>query len=207
MKNRFYLFIAVCFLVLFVFGCGSSQPPKVSVNTPRLSAAQAIEKAKSVVNTPDWQVAFVSNTGVTSPVTSGDFNNAEEGLMLPDGTAGQWVIEFFKDSPKTISEGGRTGKSYPLRRVLVTSQKVSELPKSDLAVPEKLVAIKPEYISMIEKARQFATSNSKEKFDVMSVSSNVKSNGEASWEFRFYDTKSGEAVNSITVSGDGKRKL
>lgn len=199
-------------LCLFFSACGTGFTPnrtttQAAINPVKISAAEAIQKAKNSGKTSGWQIAMLSNTGVTSAATSNEIDSPEAGLMNPDGKAGQWVIEYFKDNPKSVSEGGRTGKSYPFLRLIVTANSVSQLPSDDITVPTKLVDLKQQYISALDTARQTAISGTKSKFDVMSVESSVKSDGNTSWEFRFYDTNAGEVTDNITVSGDGKRKL
>lgn len=185
----------------------AKEAAKAENTQTRITASQALESARKVVTGKEWLLAFLSNTGVTDSVTSEQFNGPEEGLMLPDGRAGQWVVEFFKDTPTTVSEGGRTGKSYPFRRVLVTATKSGMLPELDLAVPQNLSVLKEEYVAALETARKLATSQVKAKYDIMSVESLVKSDGQCSWVFRFYDLKTQKIAAVITTTGDGRKVI
>jgi hypothetical protein len=215
-NKNFWIFI-VCVLTVPLTACRNVSEPstdkqsKTQVNTggvSKITAPEAITKANQAIGNSEWKLAFVSNTGVAGgSVMSKDMNSPKEGLMDADGKAGQWVLEYFKDPPMTISEGGRTGKKYSLRRILVTAGKTSESPEAEIGVPEKLVALGQGNLDGLDAARKLATSQVKVKFDVASVGSNTKSNGETTWTFRFYDLKSGDVVENITTSGDGKKRL
>ena len=177
---------------------------EASVNMQCVTAAQAVQSAINTINNSEWQIAFLSNTGVTSSVTSQQFSHNEiNALMLPNGQAGQWVVEFFKDSPVGIERNGQVGKSYPFRRVLVTINGASELPESSMGVPNKLVPLEFRYINSIDSARTLAIFESKIRFDAISISSDVRSNGDSFWRFRFYDLQSRSIVHKVCVSGDG----
>lgn len=196
----------VCIAVMLFCACTDKQPAaRDAKNPPRLSAAQAIESARKRVPGSDWQLAFLSNTGVPSSVTSQQMAGPEQGLMTRDGKAGQWVVEFFKDTPKAVSEGGRTGKSYPFKRVLVTATSAEELADSSLTVPQNLSSLKPEYVSALDTARNTAMSNAKDNIDILSVASDVKSDGTTTWVFRLYTLKNQDTFEKVTVSGDGKK--
>jgi hypothetical protein len=118
MKQRTWpLFIVSVFCLVSVFCIrpGSAQS--------RITAAQAIKAVKSTMNAPGWEIAFLSTTGVTESHLAEEFRNTKgKGFLFPDGTAGQWIIEFYKDTPKTVSEKGRSGYAYPFARILATAQ-------------------------------------------------------------------------------------
>lgn len=170
----------------------------------KIDASEAIVKAKKSVRERGWQIAFVSNTGVTDSVTASSIRSPQEALMDANGKAGQWVVEFFKDTPKSISQGGKKGKAYPLRRVLVTAMEVSDLPDTELGVPNTLPKLDDRYIASIERATKLAMSKVSGKYDLMSIASDVRSSGMCNWVFRFYNAKRGNVVGKIAISGDGR---
>ncbi len=186
----------------------SAQPPKkedVANNVQGITVRHAIQEAVKTINDSEWQIAFLSNTGVPSSVTSHHFlNKPKDVMMLSNGLAGQWVVEFFKDKPLIIFHEGREGKSYPFRRFIVTIHGATELPESSLGVPERLNPLYPDFIESIDAARSLAISENKIRFDALSVASDVRSNGACFWRFRFYDLSNGNIVNKICISGDGK---
>lgn len=161
---------------------------------------QAILKANLKINNSEWKIAFLSNTGVTSSVSSNHFSSADKALMLPNGQAGQWILEYFRDSPIILSDEGR---SYPFRRMLVTSNGASELPESNLSVRNKIEELDSEFLKKIDLARELAISKNDKQFDVISAYSDVRSNGACFWKFRFYDLQNGNIVNKICISSDG----
>jgi hypothetical protein len=171
---------------------------------PRLSAALAVTMGRNAIPGNEWKLAFLSNTGVTDSATSKKFNSPAPALMQSDGTAGQWVLEYFKDTPTPVEHDGQKGQSYPVRRLIVTIGETSELPEASLGVPTKLAPLSDACLAGIDPGRKRALAQNKAAFDVMSAASNVKSSGECSWTFTFYNLKSGGPVNRITVSGDGK---
>ena len=191
-------------------GQSSQTKPKVSSSdkVTRITASQAINSARQVIQGPEWQLLSLSNTGtVAGSVTSEQFHSPNEALMLSDGKAGQWVVGFYRDSPAPVSDGEQTGFSYPFQRVLVTAQRNTELPEIDLAVPKKMASLKMEFVTALDSARQLATRQVKTPYDVMSVASWVSSEGECSWFFKFYDVKKGQIVGKVRVSGDGRKLM
>lgn len=214
-SNFSYYFIIAILSATLMMGCKEKPDHDLSGDTEinnqkagdlnRITAADAVKSALQYINNSEWEIAFLSNTGIPSSVTSSHIQSAADGLMLSNGHAGQWVVEFFKDSPTIIKNNGKEGNSYPFRRLLVTAKGVEELPESDLGVPNRLAQLKSEYIDAFDKALKLAISDSKERFDIISASSDVRSSGECFWRFRFYDLQSGNIVNQINTSGDGKR--
>jgi hypothetical protein len=170
-----------------------------------VSAIQAVQEAIKTINNSEWQIAFLSNSGVTSTVTSQHFlNNAQSALMLSNGLAGQWVVGFFKDSPLIIYRNGQEGKSYPFRRVTVTVHGASELPEGSMGVPNRLAPLDINFIRNMDSARSLAILENKIQYDALSIASDVRSNGDCFWRFRFYDFHIDNIVNKICISGDGK---
>jgi len=204
------IFIFLILLVATNFGCSTDDKPQenVEVNAvQRIKASVAIRKAINIINNPKWRIAYISNTGVTGSVTSNKINKLQDGLMLQDGSAGQWVIEFFEDAPIKIVDGNREGKSYPFRKFIITANDITELPESKLNVSNKLPELNKGYLDAMELALKLAIEKNKEKFDVISVASDVISNGDCYWFFRFYDISGDNISNKIIVSGDGKTQI
>ena len=172
----------------------------------RITAKLAVARARKALASSAWQVAFLSNSGVTQQVLSQDPDN---GLMHPDGTAGQWVVETFKNSPKPYRENGQTKTSYPFQVVDVSAGGAELLPASDdgIVVPQVLPTLKPQYLDGLDGARKLAMQQVHTKFDVLSASSDVRSDGSCRWRFRFYDLKQQIMVGKVCVSGDGTRTL
>jgi hypothetical protein len=162
-----------------------------------MSISEAKDKAQAPAG---WKLAFVSNTGVTQSVTA--HGGGASALMDAQGKAGQWVFEFYDDKPTPIEEDGRKGTSYPFKTAAVTPDGVSWLPDTDLKVPKKLAELSGAALTGIDKARDVAAGKVA-KFDLMSVASDVNSDGKCIWRFRFYDLKSGEVVSKVGVGADG----
>src|SRR4051794_38241025 len=120
-----FLTSVVC-LFLFFF-------PSPSAAQNRLTASQAIKDVKSTIDTPGWEIAFLSTTGVTESFLGDEFENAKgKAFLYPDGTAGQWIVELYRNTPKPVSEKGRSGYAYPFTRILVTAKAVYGLDRSEL---------------------------------------------------------------------------
>src|SRR5262249_3209209 len=135
------------FIPLFVFLFVVSFIATVSAED-RNTAPVAITTARKLSD-PEWQIAFISNTGVTKIILAEKFKTGKEALMLPDGSAGQWVIEFYKDTPKAVSEKGKKGNVYPFRRIIVLAQGVQLALDTEIAVPvpDKLYTLPAEFIA------------------------------------------------------------
>lgn len=170
----------------------------------KISAADAIARANKAVGSNAWKIAFISNAGVTGgTVQARGVENLLDGFMDRNGLAEQWVIEYFKDSPKPYAEGGRKGVVYPKKTVVVTASEVS-VDDSDIAVAAKVSPLNPRYIGAMESARQLALARAGQKFDAVSVSSDAKHDGTCFWMFRFYTKKNGGSlVATVAVTGDG----
>ena len=201
MKSMALLFVGL--MGIGFVACGRQQPETKEgwTSTSRISASSAVIRVKTSVTKEGWNLSFVSNTGVTESATSERFQGPGDALALSDGNAGQWIVEVFKDTPTAVSEGGRTGNSYPLRRFIVTARGGEKLPQGDIFVPTKLVSLTDESFGALDQARGIALKENKSSFDVMSMNSDVRSSGECFWRFKFYDLKSGEIVGKVAVSG------
>lgn len=174
----------------------------------RITAQQAVAKALQAAKEDGpgpWKVAFLSNTGVTQSVSGEESRGADGGLVHADGTAAQWVVELYTDSPKPVSQGGRNGFLYPFVVCRATSRTASLLPGSEMAFPSKLSPVPPP--DRLNAARILAMQQVKGQFDVCSAASDVKPGRPASWRFRFYDLRSKDIVAKVHVSGDGKKVL
>ena len=173
----------------------------------KIGVQQAVAMARKTVKDSSWQIAFVSNTGVTQSYTTERIRTPQGAMMNKDGKAGQWVVEFYKNSPKKISEGSRQGFAYPFMAVLVTGQSAEAMPDAELAVPKALKPLKADAIGNLERAYGAAVSRMKGKFDVATVGSDVRADGSCSWRFRFYDLKKQNIVDKANISCDGKTPL
>jgi hypothetical protein len=204
----------VAVAVFVALGCAKSPEPAASTsNAPapatatvadagKLSAADAFAAAKKALGTDGpWNLAFVSTTGVSQSVKATDPADA---MIGKDGKAGQWVFEFYKDTPTPTTHDGQEGFKYPFRVVSVTSAETTPLPDSDMGVPTKLVTIDDQAVGNIDTVVKNASGAAKAPFDAMSIASDVGPNRPLSWRFRFYDLKSRQIVGKATVSPDGK---
>lgn len=123
--------IALILLCVCCTSCGNNEssksnsdnnPKEPTTSITKISSDYAVEKAKQFVGSSGWVLANISNTGVVSQnITSSRLRSLAEGLMDKDGKAGQWVVEFYKDTPKSVEEDGKKGFNYPYKIVLVTA--------------------------------------------------------------------------------------
>ncbi len=169
-----------------------------------ISITETLIKTWEELDASEWEVAFISNTGVTQSYTAEGIRSPMEALLSPDGKAGQWVVELYKDEPEPFSDGEREGIGYPFQTVLVTSQSVSLLPETTLGVPTQLVPLKKEYIEAFPQALKSAVENLNIEYDRISVLSNFMATGEFNWVFRFYDISKQQIIALVLVSGDGQ---
>lgn len=197
--------------VTFATACGGdtksvTPKPAAPEHRTRISAHDALRSSINAVADTQWQLATLSNLGVSSSVYSGE--DPSEELMTPDGLAGQWVAEFFKDLPTRVKEGTETRTSYPFRRFLVKGATAMELPESDLTVPNVLKPLPAGCLAGLDDARRRALLEVKGKeFDLISVYSWVTAWGACAWHFRFYSLPSRDVVAKVRISGDGKTVL
>ena len=193
--NRF-----ACVAFLILVACGTAEHPSSearaeSRSTPstRVSIGDALQTARlAMASTPDYKLAFVSNTGVTQSVRAQELSGPADALMDKSGRAGQWVFEFYRDTPTPATNGGKRGFRYPFQIVLVSGARASQLPDSTMGVPKALAELSAARVKSV--AALFARAAGKQKihFDVASVASFINSDGDCTWTFRFYDLKSGE---------------
>ncbi len=214
------ILINLCLFMLC--GCGSDEAPtpdndeEVAIEETVAPEADAVSQMTGIsiteslikiweeVDASEWEIAFISNTGVTQSYTAEGISNPMEALLSPDGKAGQWVVELYKDEPETFSDGEREGIGYPFQPVLVTSQKASLMPETILGVPAQLMPLKKEYIEAFPQALELSIDNVNINYDRISALSNVMATGECNWVFRFYDISTRQLTALVLVSGDGQ---
>ncbi len=59
----------------------------------------------------------------------------------------------------------------------------------------------------LDDARRLAMKQMRARFDVLSASSDVRSDGSCKWRFQFYDLRRQKMVGKLRVCGDGTRVL
>lgn len=178
---------------------------------PGLTVGQAlsmvIEKLKGTGEDENWQIGFISNTGVTRTALSAKNKTPEAGLMRPDGNAGQWIFELFGLSPTSVSDGAREGWAYPFRQLLCTTDGVVNVDPIDTMILTSPLARSPlpqNLMSAYENARTFAVKVAGQDFRLMSAGLS-RAAPEAQWHFRFYD--SGDIIAKVVISADGHRLI
>lgn len=179
--------------------------------SPGLTASRAfskvIEQLTAAGQTQDWQVGYVSNTGVTRTVTAREMKGPEEGLMKPDGTAGQWVFELLGMKWELVSDGTRQGHAYPFRQYLCTAEGITDISNIDRLIctsPMERSPIPRDLIDGLERARTFAIKAAGSNFRLMSAALS-RYPPEAYWHFRFYDNQ--EITAKVVISADGHRLI
>ncbi len=182
-------------------------PPDESTGD-RLTAGEALRLADQLLAADAarrWQLAFLSNTGIVESVVSRHFVSPEEGLMTPDGRAGQWVVEVYSGEPHVMSRDGRTGYAYDFQQILVTRKdgaaRVGAVDSCAFSVPFSQCPLPESLSEAYHRARALAIRCSAVVSYVMSVSLE-RPRGGAEWCFRFYDGQ--ELLRSVRVSGDGR---
>jgi hypothetical protein len=178
---------------------------------PGLTAGQAlsgvIEKLKGTGEEENWQIGYISNTGVARTALSAENKTPEAGLMRPDGKAGQWIFELFGLSPTPVSDGTREGWAYPFRQLLCTTGGVVNVDPIDRMILTSPLARSPlpqNLMSAYENARTFAVKVAGQDFRLMSAGLS-RSAPESQWHFRFYD--SGDIIAKVVISADGHRLI
>ena len=176
-----------------------------------LTAGQAfsmvVDRLTAAGEAQDWQIGFVSSTGVTRTALSPDIATPEARLMKPDGTAGQWVFELAGLKPTLVREGEREGHAYSFRQLLCTAGGVVDTNPFDRLILTSPLAGSPiprDLMSAYEDARTFAIKVAGAGFRVMSAALS-RSAPEPQWHFRFYDA--GEIIAMVVVSVDGHRLI
>lgn len=190
--------------LLAVLLCLMPIPGLAQTKPTYFTGAEAIAAARKAAGA-DWLLMFVSTTGVADDVSlSGE---AADRLLRPDGKAGQWIIEFYKDTPKDVTQDGKKGKSYPFRRFAIgDGDKPTELPKSEMGTGSAFTPMSEACVSGLKASQELAIKNNKKKFDVLDVTSD-RTKGDCSWPFQFYDTKTQDIVNHIHIAGAGNKQL
>lgn len=223
MKSRIVLWFVVC---LAIVGCsnsgrqsrssapedtllGGARPEESSLPERPLHpilGGDAVTTARTKLPAGDWKLACLSSRGkISINVTAGQYiGNFAEQLVHPDGTAGQWVVEFCKDEPSAVTEdSGWHGVAYPYRSYLVTSNGADELPEQGdgtVRMDEKLRTIDWEQVSTYRVALQRAMSIARDRgygFDAVSVMSFNRKRTGLGWSFRFFNTKKDQYVGDL----------
>jgi hypothetical protein len=176
-----------------------------------LRAGEAIDLASRLLAsepTRQWQLAFLSNTGVVASVVSPQISNPTDGLMRLDGTAGQWVVEVYSGEPQVVSDGERTGYAYDFRQILVTRKEgavaVDSVKTWAFTVPLSRCPLPHRLLDVYEEARALAIRCATVDFCVMSVALD-RPKGGPEWCFRFYGLE--DLLLVLRVSGDGMRVI
>ncbi|MFI7426675.1 toll/interleukin-1 receptor domain-containing protein [Micromonospora sp. NPDC049836] len=172
-----------------------------------LTVAEALAAVQKYMDdlgqSQEWQLAFLSNTGVTDSFSVAA--SAAAGLMRPDGRAGQWVIELCGRTGEPVREGDRSGFRYAFKRLICTPDGLLEdsridhltctAPLSDSPLPDDVPGA-------LERARDLAISSAGSDFELMSVALRRRT-PKVDWYFRFYDDR--DIVARVAISGDGYR--
>jgi hypothetical protein len=178
-----------------------------------LTASQALSMAsrqlEDVGEGQNWQLGFISNTGVISTVLSPQSKSREAALMRADGAAGQWVIELFGLDAEEITDGARHGHAYAFRQFLCTANGISVTDTSSidrvvLTSPLSRSPLPADLASSYENARTLAIKIAGPDFVVMSAGMG-RAAPEATWAFVFFDEE--KATCSLVISGDGYRLI
>lgn len=165
-----------------------------------IRAEEAVEAARRVARNAHWQLGFVSNAGVTCSVTSPVYGDPDESLMQPDGTAGQWVVEFFRTPYATAANR----RWYRIRSIVVTPFDVDVLPDDEFGQVEELWPLRDRDLAGLDTARRWAVRQVRKPYDALSVASDARRDG-CSWEFTFlrrrFPRASQEIVGRVRVPG------
>jgi hypothetical protein len=169
-----------------------------------LTAAEAIAMVQKHLDDPSrWQLAHISNTGVTETIAFAA--SGEVGLMGPDGRAGQWVVELCGLTSEPVREGNRTGFGYAFKRLICMPDGLREDNRTTrliLTAPLSESPLPGDALAAFERARDLAISSAATDFQRMSVALRRRT-PEADWIFRFYDDR--DIVARVAITGDGYR--
>lgn len=178
-------------------------------STPGITPAQAVEQALRFANGTQWQLAFLSNTGVSCSVLSEQLDSMDEAFMLLDGTAGQWVVEFVQQ-PRTPALKTPNRPWYRIRSVIITARGATVLPDTTCEQSGPLVPLQLDWVHGLEAARRRVLSKVHCWFDCMSVTSEIDATGGGAWLFLFFQWRRGDGsgvrkvVARATVAADGR---
>jgi hypothetical protein len=184
-------------------------PEDTTTRPPDLTAGDAIAMTAELLDrdgdAASWQIAFISNTGVTARLLNPDITGPQTNLTKRDGRAGQWVVEVCGLKPTPVAENGRHGYAYPIRRILCTATGTTTTD-----APERIIlpaALTPRhqhtaFARASDHARSLAIQEVNADFPVMSA---VLDRAQGQWFFGFYDTEN--IIARITISEDGQRLI
>lgn len=173
-----------------------------------LSSHAAIEKTHQAIKGTGWQIVFLSTVGlrIKDQTYSKDFTKAEEAMMRVDGTAGQWVVDCFKNTPKIRIKKGKKEFVYPLQRLIITVRGIEKVPESTVTSPFKLTPLKTEAINALDDARKLALNQFKsKKIDWITVSSVPDEKGTIKWRYWLFDKNTPRIWGEAVISQDGIR--
>lgn len=180
--------------------------PETGMTAPQ-AVMLADEKLRQTGPDRQWQIAFLSNTGVVNtPPSSGNTCGAT-GLMNHHGVAGQWVLEVCSLDSTPMSDGARSGERYEYRQVVCSRGGTAEItnagPTLSLTAPLSRTPVPAvvELLDGLERARTLAIETAAVNFTVMSVAM-ARTPPAATWFFRFYDND--DIIAKVAVSIDGK---
>jgi hypothetical protein len=161
----------------------------------------AVEFLENDGGAQQWQVAFLSNTGVVRTMLSPSIPSPGVGLMKRGGRAGQWVVEVCGLNPEFVTDGERHGYGYPYRQVLCTQTggavDTSHIDTFNLTAALARTPLPQTLLAGYKRARRFAVGVAATDFTVMSVALR-RTPPEAAWHFRFYDAD--DILVTVTVS-------
>lgn len=177
---------------------------------PGITADRAVQLATRFADNKHWRLGFLSNTGVTCSVLSEELEHLQDAFMLRDGSAGQWIVEFFRRTPYAITVNDSDRSFHCIRSVIATAHGVTTLPDSGFVYSGIVRPLELKWVRGLDAAFQFTLRRMHRPFDGASVTSRVASGGKCSWNFSFYLCKRRSAhtipglVARASVSMDGR---
>lgn len=175
-----------------------------TVSTARLSAVEAITKAREQSPGASWKVANISNNGVARSVAENLARPEDGGMIQAEGRAHHWVVELYQDTPKPFVDEGRRGLEYPFKVLSVTPEDVMQIGDDRMSTKKSIAPVTERHLQGLERAHQRALRQVKAHYDVYSVASWIESGGRGHWLFRFYDMKHHDVTAMLQFSGDGR---
>lgn len=172
-----------------------------------IPAARALALARTAVDST-WQLLALSTTGeILTGVAHSGFKTSGVRWLRPDGTAGQWVVEFVRNPPRPIVVEGKAGFQYPCRSFVVTSFGPEGFPPDSVKVPARVT---PLTIGGFERALRTAMPELRKQgkpFQRLTTAAWPGPGGAYFWVFEARDTSSVDRVAVTRVSQDGARIL
>jgi hypothetical protein len=175
----------------------------------RLTARDALVKATKLLveqhGDRQWQLAFLSNTGMTEKVLGQSISDPADALTTRAGWAGQWVVEVCGAQAIPVREGGRSGFAYDYRKILCTASGAVDIsPYDQIAMPRQLAetpipGVDP-LVEVLDRARETAIRRVGNEFTTLSVVL-ARTPPAATWHFRFH--RGHDPVADVVVSVDG----